>query len=73
MFFQSNSVVSIADIMRRFRIHDYVVDTWMLEVVIPRCVLRNGHRYWSGNELNALIGGCLVTFSQEAASSTKKS
>jgi len=72
MFFPSNSMVSFTDMTRRFRVRDFVIDTWMQEELIPQCAWRNGHRYWSRNDINALIAGCPVTFSQEAASSIKK-
>ena len=65
-------MVSITDITRRFRVCDFVIETWMFEGLIPQCVWRNGHRYWSSDEINALIAGCPVTFSQEAGSSIKK-
>lgn len=65
-------MVSITDITRRFRVRDFVIETWMLEGLIPQCVWRNGHRYWSSNDINALIAGCPVTLPQEAASSIKK-
>ena len=65
-------MLSFTDITRRFRVHDYVVDTWMLEGVIPRCAWRNGHRYWSSDEINTLIAGCPITIIVEAESSIKK-
>lgn len=65
-------MVSAKDFTRRFRVHDYVVETWMEEGLIPQCVWRNGRRYWNSNDLNALIAGCPVSFSQEASSSIKK-
>ena len=65
-------MVSITDITRRFRVLDSAIETWMSEGLIPQCVWRNGHRYWSSDEINALIAGCPVTFPQEAASSIKK-
>jgi len=65
-------MVSITDITRRFRVCDFVIETWMFEGLIPQCVWRNGHRYWCSDEINALIAGCPVTFHQEAASSIKK-
>jgi len=72
MFFLSNSMVSFTDITRRFRVRDFVIDTWMEEGLIPQCVWCNGHRFWSSNDINALIAGCPVTFSHQAASSIKK-
>lgn len=65
-------MLSITDITRRFRVRDFVIETWMLEGLIPQCVWRNGHRYWSSDEINALIAGCPVIFRREAASSIKK-
>ena len=65
-------MVSFTKITRRFRVHDYVIETWMEEGLIPQCVWRNGRRFWSSNEINALIAGCPVTFSMEAASSIKR-
>ena len=65
-------MVSITDITRRFRVRDFVIETWMFEGLIPQCVWRNGHRFWSSDDINALIAGCPVTFHQEAASSIKK-
>ena len=54
-------MVSFTYITRRFRVHDYVIETWMEEGLIPQCVWRNGRRYWSSDEINALIAGCPVT------------
>jgi len=71
MYFASNSMVSSKDITRRFRIHNYILETWMEEGLIPQCVWHNRRRYWSSDDFNALIAGCPVTFSQEAASSIK--
>ena len=65
-------MVSFTDITRRFRVRDFVIDTWMEEGLIPQCVWCNGHRFWSSNDINALIAGCPVTFSHQAASSIKK-
>ena len=65
-------MISITGITRRFRVRDYVIETWMLDGLIPQCIWRNGRRYWSSDEINALIAGCPVTFPQEAASSIKK-
>lgn len=72
VFFPSNSMVSITDITRRFRVRDFVIETWMFEGLIPQCEWRNGHRYWSSDDINALIAGCPITFPLEAASSIKK-
>ena len=72
MFFPSNSMVSITDITRRFRVHDFVIDTWMMEGLIPECVWRNGRRYWSSDDINALIAGCPIAAPMEAASSIKR-
>ena len=65
-------MVSITDITRRFRVRDFVIETWMLDGLIPQCVWRNGHRYWSSNDINTLIKGCPVTVPQDAASSNQK-
>ena len=65
-------MVSITDITRRFRVRDFVIDAWMFEGLLPQCVWRNGHRFWSSDDINALIAGCPVTLPQEAASSIKK-
>ena len=72
IFFHSNSTVSFTYITRRFRVHDYVIETWMEEGLIPQCVWRNGRRYWNSDDINALIAGCPVTFPQQAASSIRK-
>lgn len=64
-------MVSITDVTRRFRIHDYVVETWMEEGILPGCVWRNGRRYWSSDDINALIAGCPIAF-PKAKSSIKK-
>jgi hypothetical protein len=72
MFFLANSMLSITDITRRFRVHDFVIETWMLEGLIPQCVWRNGYRYWSSDDINALIAGCPVTLPVQASSSIKK-
>lgn len=65
-------MVSITDITRRFRVRDFVIETWMLEGVIPQCTWHNGRRYWSSDDINALIAGCPVTFPQQAASSIQR-
>ena len=65
-------MVSFTYITRRFRVHDYVIETWMEEGLIPQCVWRNGRRYWNSDDINALIAGCPVTFPQQAASSIRK-
>lgn len=65
-------MVSITDITRRFRVRDFVIETWMLEGLIPQCVWRDGHRYWSSNDINALIAGCPITLRVQASSSIKK-
>ena len=65
-------MVSFTELTRRFRVRDYVIATWMEEGLIPQCVWRNRRRYWSSDDINALIAGCPVTFPQEAASSIKK-
>jgi len=65
-------MLSITDITRRFRVHDYVIDTWMQEGLIPQCVWSKGHRYWSSNEINALIAGCSIELPAEASSSIKR-
>ena len=59
------------DMTIRFRVRDFVIDAWVLEGVIPQCVWRNGHRYWSSNDINALIAGCPITLPQKAASSIR--
>jgi hypothetical protein len=65
-------MVSAKDFTRRFRVHDYVVETWMIEGLIAQCVWRNGRRYWNSNDLNALIAGCPITLPHVAASSIRK-
>jgi len=65
-------MVSITGITRRFRVHDFVIDTWMMEGLIPECVWRNGRRYWSSDDINALIAGCPIAAPIEAASSIRK-
>jgi hypothetical protein len=72
MLFLANSMVSSKDMTRRFRVHDFVIETWMFEGLIPQCVWRNGRRYWSSDEINALIAGCPVTLPVQASSSIKK-
>jgi hypothetical protein len=72
MYFSRNSQVSITAITRRFRVRDFVIETWMLEGLIPQCVWRNGRRYWNSDEINALIAGCPFSVPVEAASSIKK-
>ena len=65
-------MVSITGITRRFRVRDFVIETWMLEGLIPQCIWRNGRRYWSSDALNDLIAGCPIAAPMEAASSIKK-
>jgi hypothetical protein len=72
MFFKSNSMVSITDMTRRFRVLDFVIDTWILEGLIPEPISLKGNRYWKSDEINSLIAGCPVTFPLEAASSIRK-
>jgi len=72
MFFLANSMVSSRDMTCRFRVRIHTIETWMDEGLIPQCVWRNGHRYWSSDEINALIAGCTVTLPVQASSSIKK-
>jgi hypothetical protein len=72
MFFLANSMVSSRDMTCRFRVRIHTIETWMDEGLIPQCVWRNGHRYWSSDEINALIAGCPVTLPVQASSSIKK-
>lgn len=65
-------MISTADITRRFRVRDSVIKSWIREGVIPRGIWSNGRRYWSSNDINALIAGCPVTLSHEAKSTIKE-
>lgn len=65
-------MVSFTKLTRRFRVRDYVIETWMEEGLIPKCVWHNRRRYWSSDDINALIAGCPVNFPQQAASSIRK-
>ena len=58
MFFPANSMVSITEITRRFRVNTDEIEKWMREGILPKCTWFNGNRYWSSNELNDLIAGC---------------
>ena len=72
MFFNLNTMVSMRDATRRFRVHDYVIETWMEEGVFPECTWFNRRRYWNSDDINALIAGCPVNLVPEAASSIKR-
>jgi len=65
-------MVSITHLTRYFRVRDFVLETWMLEGTLPQCVWRNGRRYWSSDDINALIAGCPVSLPVQASSSIKK-
>jgi hypothetical protein len=65
-------MVSITHLTRHFRVRDFVLETWMLEGTLPQCVWRNGRRYWSSDDINALIAGCPLTLPVQASSSIKK-
>jgi len=53
MLLKPNSMLSITDTTRAFRVRDTVLETWMMEGTIPECVWRNGRRYWSSDKFNA--------------------
>jgi hypothetical protein len=53
MLFKPNTMLSITDTTRSFRVRDTVLETWMMEGTIPECVWRNGRRYWSSDEFNS--------------------
>ena len=72
MFFHPFSMVSMRDMTTRFRVRDYVIETWMEEGVFPECTWFNRRRYWNSDDINALIAGCPVNFAPEVASSIKR-
>jgi hypothetical protein len=72
MHFLANSMVSSKDMTRRFRVRIHAIERWMEEGLIPQCVWRNGYRYWSSDDINALITGCPVALPVQAASSIEK-
>ena len=65
-------MISTADIARRFRVRDSIIKSWIREGVIPQGIWSNGRRYWSSNDINALIAGCPVTLPHEAKSTIKE-
>ena len=60
------------DLTTRFRVRDYVIETWMQEGLIPQCVWFNGRRYWNSDDINTLITGCTVVVPAKAASSIQR-
>ena len=65
-------MISMREVTRRFRVHDYVVQTWMEEGLFPECTWFNRRRYWNSDDINDLIAGCPVAFNTEAASSIQR-
>jgi len=61
----------MTEITRRFRVRDFVIDTWMLEGIIPECAWRNGRRYWSSNDINSLIAGCTIKLQSDPGNSIR--
>ena len=65
-------MISMREVTRRFRVHDYVVQTWIEEGLFPECTWFNRRRYWNSDDINTLIAGCPVNFAPVAASSIQR-
>jgi hypothetical protein len=69
MLFNPDSMLSITQITRAFRIYDYELEAWIKEGRFPAYEWRNGRRYWDSNKVNAFALGCNV---HKASNSRKK-
>lgn len=67
VFFPPNSMISITDITRGYKIFDRDIDTWMSEGWFPRCVWINGRRYWESNSLNEFLSGSEVDLPRDSS------
>lgn len=50
----------MTDMTTRFRVHNYIIDTWMEEGTIPTCAWHNGRRFWNSDDINQLIKGDMI-------------
>jgi hypothetical protein len=60
MNFAPNTLVSLTELTRRFRVLDTDLDTWRKEGILPEPLWINGRRYWKSDQLNQLIRGCVI-------------
>ena len=71
MYFECDTLLTITDVTRRFRVNTFVVDTWVMEGLFPEFSCINGTRYWDSNEVNKLIPGSPVHFPKQQTISEK--
>ena len=60
MNFAPNTLVSLTELTRRFRVLDTDLDTWCKEGILPEPLWINSRRYWQSDQLNQLIRGCAI-------------
>ena len=60
MNFAPNTLISLTELTRRFRVLDTDLDTWCKEGILPEPLWINGRRYWQSDQLNKLIRGCAI-------------
>ena len=60
MNFAPNTLVSLTELTRRFRVLDTDLETWRKEGILPEPLWINGRRYWQSDQLNKLIRGCAI-------------
>lgn len=61
MDFTPNTLVSLTELTRRFRVLGTDLDTWCKEGTLPEPLWINGRRYWQSDQLNQLIRGCVIS------------
>ena len=69
MLFNPDSMLSITQITRAFRIYDYELEAWIKEGRFPAYEWRNGRRYWDSNKVNAFALACTI---RQQSTSNKK-
>ena len=60
MHFAPNTLISITELTRRFRVLDTDLDTWCKEGILPEPHWIKGRRYWQSDQINLLINGCVI-------------
>jgi len=60
MHFPPNTLVTITELTRRFRVLDTDLETWCREGVLPAPIWAGGRRHWYSNQINQLINGCNI-------------
>lgn len=60
MHFVPDTLVTVTDLTRRFRVVDADLETWCREGILPAPIWLKGRRNWDSNQINRLINGCHI-------------